>query len=178
MIKIREVTYTQETRETVLRDIAEVKRVWLQSYKTTYSEPFSQSNLDSRTLGKYIGNLKQSFTQENLGNDQYLFVAELETGKMVGYAYCGRNIYPDIEFDSVLYELYLLKEYQGHKIGSELFNRSKSRLFEQGYQTMFLWCVEEIPSCKFYDKKLGERVKIKPRNGNDPPEIGFVWRLK
>ena len=158
--------------------IAQVKQVWLQSYKTTYSELFSQSYLDNLTVKAYLGNLKRSYTQEKIENGHYLFVAELETGEMVGYAYCACNVFPEI--DGVLYELFLLEEYQGRNIGSELFDRSKSRLLEQGCQTMFLWCIEKTPACKFYEHLGGVASdrKLETIQGVEITDVLYSFELR
>jgi GNAT superfamily N-acetyltransferase len=176
MIKIREITYTQETKETVLRDIAQVKQVWLQSYKTTYLM-LPKSYLDGLTEDNFGGDLKRPPTQEKIGNGHYLFVAENETGEMVGYAYCGRN---PLEIDGELYQLFLRKEYQGRNIGSELFNRSKSRLLEQGCQTMILRCVEKTPACGFYERLGGvaSERRLETKQGVEITDVLYSFELR
>jgi ribosomal protein S18 acetylase RimI-like enzyme len=170
MFKIREVT-----QETVLQDIPQVLQVRVESYQTTYLGLLDESFLDDLTVDNLLHNLKRPAAQKAIGIEHYLFVATLETGKIVGYAYCGRNNYSEVASDSEMYELYLLKDYQGHGIGRKLFESSKTRLFEQGYQTVYLWCAKETPACEFYDKMGGERGI--ERMGNTP-EILFLWRLK
>jgi GNAT superfamily N-acetyltransferase len=170
MFQIREVT-----QETVAQDIPQVLRVLVQSYQTTYSGLLEQSSLDNLTVKNNSSNLRRDAAQKAIGIEHYLFVATLETGEIVGYAYCIPNYYPEVVSDSELHELYLLKDYQGLGIGRELFESSKNRLREQGFQTMFLWCVKENPSCGFYDKMGGERVDERMTN---LLEIGFAWRLQ
>jgi GNAT superfamily N-acetyltransferase len=170
MFKVREVT-----QETVSQDIPQVLQVLVQSYQTTYLGLLEQSSLDNLTVNNNSNNLKRPAAQKVIGIEHYLFVAILETGEIVGYAYCGRNNYSEVASDSELYDLYLLKDYQGHGIGRKLFESSKTRLFEQGYQTMFLWCAKETPACEFYDAMGGKRVDERMTN---LLEIGFAWKLK
>jgi ribosomal protein S18 acetylase RimI-like enzyme len=170
MFKIREVT-----QETVAQDIPQVLQVLVQSSQTTYLGLLEQSSLDNLTVNNNSSNLRRDAAQKVIGIEHYLFVATLETGEIVGYAYCGRNNFSEVASDSELYNLYLRKDYQGHGIGRELFESSKNRLREQGFQTMFLWCAKETPACGFYDKMGGERVD--ERMGH-LLEIGFAWKLK
>lgn len=170
MFQIREVT-----QETVSQDIPQVLQVLVQSYQTTYLGLLEQSSLDNLTVNNNSSNLKRPAAQKVIGIEHYLFLATLETSEIVGYAYCGRNNYSEVASDSELYDLYLLKDYQGLGIGLKLFESSKNRLREQGFQTMFLWCVKENPSCGFYDAMGGKRVDERMTN---LLEIGFAWRLQ
>ncbi len=106
------------------------------------------------------------------------FVAESESGEIVGIAVCGpqRGDVPD--YQGGIYILYVLPGYQKDGIGRRLVAACVQHLVQRmGAETMLIWVLAENPSRRFYER-LGGRVvceKTMEIGGKLLVEVGYGW---
>ena len=72
---------------------------------------------------------------------------------------CGVPIRPFEDYEQEIGLLYLLKEYRGNGIGSELFDLATEVITIAGYDRFFISCNKyNEPAKKFYEKMGGKLV--------------------
>ncbi len=140
-------------REATLADVPGIARVHVDSWRTTYKGMVPQRIIDSFT---YEG--RQELWRRALGPDSrsFVYVAEDESGQIVGFASGGPARQDAPNHDGELYAIYLLQEHQGRGIGRQLFDAVVRTLVERGMRSMAIWVLAENPACGFYEA-LGGR---------------------
>ncbi|MBB5344078.1 GNAT family N-acetyltransferase [Tunturibacter empetritectus] len=128
----------------------------------------------------YLAGLKETEREaswrEWLTLDIDVFVAELE-GEVVGFA-SGGAIRERVEgFDAELFAIYLLREAQGHGIGTALVRRLAGSLKERGFGSMVAWVLEDNASGPFYTWSGAVRVCSKEMEvgGVMLPVVAYGW---
>jgi ribosomal protein S18 acetylase RimI-like enzyme len=80
-------------------------------------------------------------------------------GTIAGYATFGPNRARDLMQKGEIYEIYLLPEYQGVGLGTQLFLAARKELARHGYETAVVWALaDNEPACRFYRNAGGRRV--------------------
>ena len=80
-------------------------------------------------------------------------------------------------YDSELYAVYLVKEFQGLGVGRMLVEELARGLRAEGFGGMVVWVLEENPAVEFY-KRLGARAiagKMITIGGARLAELGLGW---
>lgn len=103
----------------------------------------------------------------------------MEVGGVVcGYATFGPNRARNLRQKGEVYEIYLLPEYQGLGLGTELFLAARRELTRFGFDTMVVWALAENDlACRFYGNAGGRRIaRANERFGNTAlAKIAFAW---
>lgn len=102
-----------------------------------------------------------------------MYVAETKNGKIVGFS----SAIIDETNEGTVYTLYILSPYQRMGIGKELIKSIIMRLKENDVISLKLWCFEDNPSRKFYDK-LGGKIleqRISDVGGKQLNELLYGW---
>jgi ribosomal protein S18 acetylase RimI-like enzyme len=104
-------------------------RVNIASWHSTYRGQIADEVLDSMKIEDYLKKWNRILSgiaggTPALQSVNFCFVAENETGEIVGYCSGGKNSHDTFSFEGELYAIYLLKEYQGKGIGKKLFLRT------------------------------------------------------
>ena len=142
-------------REATSEDIAGIAYVHAESWKTTYRGIVSDEFLDQITVEGRKKLWTRVFASPN--KDEVMYVAQDETGQIIGLANGGARKEPD-EYDAELYALYLLKEHQGKGIGKQLIRSVVQKLIEQEYSSFMTWVLAANPAINFYHRMGGESV--------------------
>ena len=66
-----------------------------------------------------------------------------------------------------IYSLYVLKEYQGHGLGKDLFMLGIKELINKGYTSMILNVLDGNKTIYFYEKYGGKKVSTKQAEFHD-----------
>lgn len=162
-------------REYRKEDLYSVAKIHVDTWNSTYFDIFPEGYLKSRTYEmqkkKWIDRL---FSNED--TKEFMFVAENENGDVVRFSTGSLN---DLcsEFDSTLYTLYILKNYQNKGIGKSLIKAVASKLRLLGAKNMILSAFEENNACNFYEHLGGKQGNKKVVNidGIDLIEIDYEW---
>ena len=163
------------TRPAQLQDAFAIARVHVDTWRTNYAgiipDEFLAELSYERCQAGWIEEL--SDPRGNL----HVFVMEAQPGQVIGFA-SGGPIREAVEgFDGELYNLYVLKAFQGLGYGKELVAQVRRDFIDRGYRAMLLWVLKENPTCRFYEKLGGKRIgeKIVEVGGNTLTDVAYGW---
>ena len=158
-------------REAALVDADGIARVHVDSWKTTYKDIVPESYLQQLSYEQRTENWRRGIGKS------VLYVAEDDSGRIVGFATGGKERTGKYDADGELYAIYLLKEVQGQGIGKQLASRIAQNLQEQGFISMLVWVLEDNPSKKFYESLGGQLVDemMIEIGGEEFKEIAYFW---
>lgn len=159
-------------------DYAGITSVHIKSWQETYVGLMPQSFLDNLSIEG-----RQSFWEEHLRDPSHcesIWVAENQSEEIVGFCSGGVARNSQLAFDSELYAIYLLKEFQGQGVGRSMFNALVSRLKEDGYQSMYLWVVKGSKTIAIYESLggvLGNQTQTDLIGGEEVEELLYFFHL-
>ncbi len=165
-----------EIRKATKRDIPDIARVHVDSWRTTYAGIIPQKYLDGLTYA-------QRETQWDLilskrGSRTVILVAVDRHGTVVGFMNAGpaRESVPDLQGE--IYAVYILKEYQGSGIGRELFTATAKWLYKRGMKSLYVWVLTQNPARRFYEKMEGENIATRNITIGEKllGETAYGWR--
>ncbi|MCM3710186.1 GNAT family N-acetyltransferase [Sporosarcina luteola] len=158
-------------REAVPGDEDGIARVHVDSWRTTYKGIVSDSVLRDLSYEQRAENWRRGIGKSAL------FVAEDESGKIVGFATGGKERTGNYDVDGELYAIYLLQEVQGQGIGKKLTHTIVQNLKEQGFYSMLVWVLERNPSKAFYESLGGQAIDhaMIDIGGEEFKEIAYYW---
>lgn len=162
-------------RQASIEDVPAIAHVHVVSWKSTYKGIISEDYLSSLSIERRISNWNWAFN--NLNPDEVTYVAETDDGTIAGFSNGGKCRSEQYNYDSELYSIYLLEEYQGQGYGKALFTTLANHMRLQNYQSLMLWVLEKNPATAFYSRQGGqvfarEDIQI----GNDTlTELAFGW---
>jgi ribosomal protein S18 acetylase RimI-like enzyme len=99
-------------------------------------------------------------------------------GTIAGYATYGPNRARDLAQKGEIYEIYLLPEYQGVGLGTQLFLSARRELSRHGYDSAVVWALaDNEAACRFYRNAGGRRVaKSTEQFGKTVlAKVAFAW---
>ena len=104
-----------------------------------------------------------------------------EANEILAYTYYGKALDSlNNQYQGEVVALYVRPDKKGQGIGTQLINRVKELLKEEGYSNMIIWCLKEnYPSLKFYEH-LGGVIKEERDfeiEGVKVSELGIVYEL-
>lgn len=158
-------------REAAVGDAEGIARVHVDSWRTTYKGIVSESYLQQLSYEQRAENWRRGIGKNAI------YVAEDETGRIVGFATGGKERTGNYDADGELYAIYLLQEVQGKGIGKKLTKVIAKKLQEQGFTSMLVWVLESNPSKKFYASLGGEPIDetMIEIGGDEFKEIAYYW---
>ncbi len=142
-------------------DIPEIARIHVESWQKSFPGIVPQGILDSMSIEKRTESLIELSSQK----EYQTIVAQNSKGEIIGFADFGEARNKDFEFESELYAIYFLKEYQKRGIGSKLFRAVISEI-KKGSDSMYLEVLEINPYKNFYDK-MGGKFICESENKNE-----------
>ena len=148
-------------REATISDAFSISKVHIDTWRSTYKGIVTDEYLNE--LSYY----KQEKRWINIMNDDskainYIFVAEDEENRIIGFASCGTEREGDKFFKGELYAIYIIKEYQNKGVGKLLFNSVVKKIKELKFNSMIIWALEDNhPACGFYELMDGKKIKEK-----------------
>jgi len=160
-------------KQACTEDAPGIAQVHVDSWRTTYPGIVPQNYLDQLS---YEGHTRGWASQ--LRNPRlYTYVAEDESGHIVGFVSGGAEREGDPLFKGELYAIYLLQACQGQGIGRLLTRALVKRLVQVGMNSMLLWVFAANPACRFYEALGGQQVKTKQIeiDGVTLDEIAYGW---
>lgn len=159
------------------RDDAEgMARVHVDSWRTTYPGIVPDAVLAGLSYSRRQELWSQMLAKAEQEN-HFIFVAEDEAGRIVGFADGGPEREGDPEYMGEVYAIYLLKESQGRGVGRLLLEAVARSCFQAGCTSLLVWVLAENPSRHFYAHLGGKPVKVKPIEigGVKLEEIAYGW---
>ena len=162
-------------REASFLDAREIAEVSVDGWRSTYRGILSGQFLRSLCYDE----LEEIFRQRLFSGkpSDFIYVAEDEKHRIIGYATGGRERTGLTRFRGELYELYVLKPYQFQGIGRKLVSVAARRFIREKITNLLIWVLIYNPSCAFYQSLGGSIVHQKASNfgGTRLLEVGYGW---
>ena len=163
-------------RLAMLEDAAQIARVHVASWRTTYSGLLPDRYLDAMDARDYEESWAR--TIRDPFRRSVVFVAE-EAGRVAGFASCGQERDGDARYDGELYAIYLLREAQRRGHGRALVEAAAAALALRGMTSMVVWVLRgNAPARAFYERLGGAYLRERPLDmGLDivVPEVAYLW---
>ena len=159
------------------RDADSLARVHVDSWRSTYG-----GILPDEFLAGLSYRDRESFWEQVLTTARPTvsnFLAETESGHVVGLAAGGPERTGDETYLGELYLVYLLEEHQRKGLGRLLVSAVAERLLAAGFDSMLLWVAKDNhPACRFYEALGGEPIGSRTIDiaGAGLAEVAYGWR--
>jgi len=165
---------TFKIREAVCSDAAQMAKVHVDSWRTTYRGILPETFLASLSYEWREQKWRKILCEQN--DNGFGLVAETEAGEVVAIA-CGRFDSGDSEYTGELNTIYLLEAYQRQGIGKKLVVEVVKRLAAHGIYSMIVWAIADNPMRTFYEKNGGIFLREQPFLLDQIPtqEAGYGW---
>jgi ribosomal protein S18 acetylase RimI-like enzyme len=162
-------------REAQSEDAAGIARVHVDSWRTTYRGIISEEVLANLSYENRERGWARGLSDPN--RKTFDFVAENDSGEIVGFATGGQERTGDQSYKGELYAIYILEQFQGQGVGNILTQAIVQRLAQSGMTSMLVWVLVDNPSLHFYEALGGQRIKQQPIEigGETYEEIAYGW---
>lgn len=163
-------------RKAMKDDASGIAEVHVRSWQETYQGIVSQDYLDSLKIEDRKPLWEKSLSET--ADTSPVFVAVNEEGEIVGFASFGKERSGDFKAEGELYAIYILKEYQGRKLGLRLLQAGLGELLKKKYDSMLVWVLADNGSRAFYEslqpQKAGEEVV--GIADKEYIEVAYIWK--
>jgi L-amino acid N-acyltransferase YncA len=165
-------------REAIPSDAPAIARVHVDSWRTTYRGIVPDQTLADLSYEERERTWDRILSQENRDRGVFCYVAQDESGLIVGFVSGGPESTGDAVYKGEVYTIYLLQPYQGKGIGSRLMLAAARRLAKQGIRSMLAWVITDNSACRFYEAIGGEKAYERQEllRGNLIDEIAYGWK--
>jgi len=157
-------------------DSAEIANVHINSWRESYVGLMPQEFLDDRPL--YFRNRYRLWKRVTTDPMQRTYVAECPQNGVIGFVNGSAARDKEYAEYAEVYCLYLLKKYQGKKLGRELLRMYFEEMKKKGFKKAYLWVLKDNPTIKFYEKMGGKHnghTKEAEIAGIMMKELCFAW---
>lgn len=162
-------------REASHTDAPAIARVTVDTWRTAYKGIMPDEHLDRLSYDE-----REEFLLEFLSNtdsNTFTYVAEEESGQVVGFASGGPERTGNSLYKSEIYALYILKDYQRKGVGRLLVQTVIKRLKQSGVHSLLIWVLKDNPCRRFYETIGGRLVEAKTIevDGFKCDLVGYGW---
>lgn len=160
-----------------LNDVQAIARIHVDTWYTTYKGIIPDTYL-SKLSYQQRESAWQKILDDTTHSNQFVYVAESNSGEIIGFADGGKERTGDRAYDGELYAIYVLEAYQRQGIGCKLALSIANKLSELGFNSMLVWVLADNPACRFYEHIGGQKVYEKQieRGGFMLKEIAYGWQ--
>ena len=145
-------------RSALQEDAAEIARVHVASWRSSYRGLLADEFLDSLSEAGYTDRWRRVISD----GANRVFVVEEPDG-IVGFASGGRERAGESGFEGELYAIYIVEESQRKGHGRELVRATVSALRKMGLRDMIVWVLRDNKSARaFYERLGGNYVRSQP----------------
>ena len=138
-------------REASAEECLEVAKVHVRSWKESFAGLVPESVMDGITVEKRT----KAFLGRFQSSSYKMYVAEVADQGVIGFADCGEPRHEITGYQTELYAIFLLPEFQGSGVGRRLFALCVEAVVKSGKSSMYLLAFENSPYRSFYDKMGG-----------------------
>lgn len=163
-------------REATHSDVLAISKVHVDSWRTTYrgivpDEHLANLSYERRANGWY------QILNRALEDGNFTYIAEDESGEIVGFANGGVERTGDPVYKGELTAIYIRQSYQEKGIGRRLVRVVAERLDRLGINSMLVWVLVDNPACQFYAALGGKLVHEKELTigGKLLIEVAYGW---
>ncbi|BAZ06174.1 GNAT family N-acetyltransferase [Calothrix sp. NIES-3974] len=163
-------------REATHNDIPAIAKVHVDTWRTTYRGIVPDEHLANLSYERR-GNRWHEILNHNRENGYFTYVAEDESGEIIGFASGGEERTGDPVYQGELTAIYILQNQQGKGIGRCLVQAVAKKLHLSGINSMLVWVLVDNPACQFYAALGGKPVHEKEIEIGGKPliEVAYGW---
>ena len=162
-------------REARCDDVGGIARVHVEGWRTTYRGIVPDDFLAKLTYEDREQRWRNILCDE--ASSPIVYVAEDESGQIVGFASGGPERTGDPVYLGELYAVYLLESHRRQGIGRRLVFRVAERLYQYGLNSMLVWVLAANPARHFYESLQAQFVQTQPIEigGVTLEEVAYGW---
>lgn len=168
-----EVSIIQIRYITPADDRMAISKIYEESWKYAYKGVIPQEYLDSIPEGCWVANL------DIIGRETLVCI---DNEKMVGTCSYSKSRSEQLHGWGEVISIYLLPDYIGKGYGKTLMESAILELKKQGYEDVFLWCLEKnIRARHFYEHfgfTLSDDFLDDNIGGENLREVRYIYRRK
>jgi ribosomal protein S18 acetylase RimI-like enzyme len=167
------------TREANVGDAAQIARVHVESWQTTYRGILPDSFLDQLSYERRAEDWIERLSSAT--GSQFTVVAEADLGaerkRIVGFAMGGPERTGDPVYRGEVYAIYILEAYQRQGLGMKMVQALVERLIQSDMHSMLIWVLAQNAARRFYESLGGQEVRAQQINiaGISFDEIAYGW---
>ncbi len=161
-------------REATMADAEGIAIVHVDCWRTTYKDIMPSDFLDNLSYGQ-----RKELWKNNISNDEnYVYVAENNEGKIVGFISGGKREKNKVEASGDLTAIYILENFQTMGLGKKLIKELFFNFDELGFKTIFVEVLEDNKSRYFYEAFGAELLKAEKIKmaGSDLNLLVYEWK--
>lgn len=140
-------------------DAAAIADIHVSSWKSTYTDLLEERDLSNITYENRRALWETVLRMQK--EEQLTFVIHNEE-KIVGFISGGPERTKKFNYDSEIYTIYLLDDFQKLGLGTRLLKVFSEGMKNLGYHSLMVWILKQNPSSRFYEryeaKPVGEEV--------------------
>ncbi|MFJ7511829.1 GNAT family N-acetyltransferase [Peribacillus simplex] len=161
-------------REATFADAEGIAIVHVDCWRSTYKDIMSRDFLDNLSYEQRTDLWKKNIS----GDGNYIYVAENNEGKVVGFISGGKRETNQVEDSGDLTAIYILENYQRMGIGKKLIKELFLKFEELGFKTIFVEVLEDNKSRYFYEAFGAELLKTEKIKmaGAELNLLVYVWK--
>jgi ribosomal protein S18 acetylase RimI-like enzyme len=169
-------------RRAVPNDAAEIGRVYVETWQSTYAGILPDSLLAQMSDVRQAAWWSRAIADP--GEARGIFVADDSEMGVVGFGSCGRARQVPDGLNGTetrigeVYTLYVEPDFQNQGLGRRLLDAMFRQLHADGYDTAVLWMLADNPNRFFYEGMGGELVGSQRDRvaGTTVGEVAYAWR--
>ncbi len=164
-------------REAWVSDAPALARVHVNAWRTTYRGMLPEDRLANLSYERREQGWNEVLTLPP-ERRHFVFVAEDQTGQVVGFSSAGPETSDDAYYKGELYAIYILEACQRQGLGRRLMHAAVEALAAGGYTAMLLWVLADNNGARrFYETLGGRPIKEKPIEifGVALSEVAYGW---
>lgn len=158
-------------REAKIEDAGAIADIIVTTWQTAYTGIIDADHPGTMRREKYVPIMEKNISDKL----EVIFVYE-EDGAVRGFI-SGKN--PAEGYDCETVGFYILPEFQGRGVGTEMLRRMMEHFKEQGCRSMIVWTLLGAENNFFYKNRSGVPLEKKDLEigGRTYPGVGFVFEL-
>jgi len=163
-----------------LADVPELAKLHVDTWRTTYSGLIPAEYLSGLSYNEFEAGWTKTLSSPDLGLVYSRWVAIDSSARLLGFIGGGKQRTRVSGYDSELYGIYVLKEFEGQGVARALTLKFVQWLVERGDRSMILWVFQKNEKARGYYESLGgillPDTKVNPNFGSTPlVEVAYAW---
>lgn len=142
-------------RRATFEDAEAIAAIHVKSWKSTYNDLLDEEDLSNITYENRRALWETVLKMEKSGTCTFVICDEKQ---MVGFISGGPERTKRFDYDSEIYNIYLLDSFQKKGLGARLLNAFSEEMLAIGYKTILVWVIKQNPSSRFYERYKAEPV--------------------
>lgn len=146
-------------RKATFADAETIASIHVKSWKSTYSELLDEKDLSNMTYENRRALWETILSMEK--NNTCTFVIYNEE-QIVGFVSGGVERTKKFNYDSEIYNIYLLDAFQKKGLGARLLQAFAEEMKQLSSESILVWVLQQNPSSRFYEryraKPVGEEI--------------------